>query len=142
ADGLLSVSARKQSTGVTADIVVKPSYGLSEEQITQMLKSSFDAAEQDKHARALREAVVDGERLLETIQAALNQDSDLLSEVELSEIHVQMKTLRELLSSDKKDAINAAVESLNLATERFAVKRMDASVKQVLAGQDLNQLNI
>jgi molecular chaperone HscA len=142
ADGLLSVSAREQSTGVTADIVVKPSYGLSEEQITQMLKSSFDAAEQDKHARALREAVVDGERLLEAIQAALNQDSDLLSEVELSEIHVQMKTLRELLSSDKKDAINAAVESLNLATERFAAKRMDASVKQVLAGQNLNQLNI
>ncbi len=142
ADGLLSVSAREQSTGVTADIVVKPSYGLSEEQITQMLKSSFDAAEQDKHARALREAVVDGERLLEAIQAALNQDSDLLSEVELSEIHVQMKTLRELLSSDKKDSINAAVESLNLATERFAAKRMDASVKQVLAGQDLNQLNI
>ncbi len=142
ADGLLSVSAREQSTGVSAEIVVKPSYGLSEAQISQMLKSSFDGAEQDKKSRALREAIVDAERLLEAIQNALNQDSELLSEVELIEIQLQMQTLRELLSSDKKEPIIASMEALNQATERFAAKRMDASVKQVLAGQDLNQLNI
>jgi molecular chaperone HscA len=142
ADGLLSVSAREQSTGVSADIVVKPSYGLSEEQISAMLKASFDSAETDKQARALRESIVDAERLLEAINAALNQDSGLLEAHELAQIQTQMQSLRDLLNTDQKDAINAAVETLNQATESFAAKRMDASVKQVLAGQDVNQLNL
>ncbi len=142
ADGLLSVSATEQSSGVSADIVVKPSYGLTEQEISQMLQASFNSAEQDKQARALREALVDAESLLQALRVAIQQDGDLLSEVELAEINTHMQTLQALCATDKKDAIQAAIGSLNHATERFAAKRMDASVKLALAGKDVKQLNI
>jgi molecular chaperone HscA len=142
ADGLLSVSAREQSNGVVADIVVKPSYGLSEDEITNMLKSSFGAAEQDKKARALREVIVDAERLIEAISAALAQDSHLLNAEEINAIKSQMQALKTLTSGNNSDEIHKAVEALNQATESFAAKRMDASVKQAFAGQDLNKLEL
>jgi len=142
ADGLLSVSAREQSNGVVADIVVKPSYGLSEDEITNMLKSSFGAAEQDKKARALREVIVDAERLIEAISAALAQDSHLLNAEEINAIKSQMQALKTLTASNNSDEIHTAVEALNQATESFAAKRMDASVKQAFAGQDLNKLEL
>ncbi len=142
ADGLLSVSAREQSKGVVADIVVKPSYGLSEDEITNMLKSSFGAAEQDKKARALREVIVDAERLIEAISAALAQDSHLLNAEEINAIKSQMQALKTLTAGNNSDEIHKAVEALNQATESFAAKRMDASVKQAFAGQDLNKLEL
>ncbi len=142
ADGLLSVTAREQSSGVVADIVVKPSYGLTEDEITNMLKSSFGAAEQDKKARALREAIVDAERLIEAISAALAQDSYLLNAEEINTIQTQMQQLKNLILDNNGDAIHKAVEALNHATESFAAKRMDASVKQAFAGQDLNKLEL
>jgi molecular chaperone HscA len=142
ADGLLSVTAREQSSGVVADILVKPSYGLSEDEITNMLKSSFGAAEQDKQARALREAIVDAERLIEAITAALHHDGDLLSTHEIDAIASQMNQLRILISGNNSDEIHQAVEALNHATESFAAKRMNASVKQAFAGQDLNKLEL
>ena len=142
ADGLLSVSAREQSNGVVADIVVKPSYGLSEDEITNMLKSSFGAAEQDKKARALREVIVDAERLIEAISAALAQDSYLLKAEEINAIKSQMQALKTLTAGNNSDEIHKAVEALNQATESFAAKRMDASVKQAFAGQDLNKLEL
>ena len=142
ADGLLSVTAREQSSGVVADIVVKPSYGLTEDEITNMLKSSFGAAEQDKKARALREAIVDAERLIEAISAALAQDSDLLNTEEINAINAQMQQLKNLTVSNNSDEIHKAAEALNHATESFAAKRMDASVKQAFAGQDLNKLEL
>ena len=142
ADGLLSVTAREQSSGVVADIVVKPSYGLTEDEITNMLKSSFGAAEQDKKARALREAIVDAERLIEAISAALAQDSDLLNTEEINAINAQMQQLKNLTVGNNSDEIHKAVEALNHATESFAAKRMDASVKQAFAGQDLNKLEL
>ena len=142
ADGLLSVSAREQSNGVVADIVVKPSYGLSEDEITNMLKSSFGAAEQDKKARALREVIVDAERLIEAISAALAQDSHLLNTEEINAIKSQMQALKTLTAGNNSDEIHKAVEALNQATESFAAKRMDASVKQAFAGQDLNKLEL
>ncbi len=142
ADGLLSVTAREQSSGVVADIVVKPSYGLTEDEITSMLKSSFGAAEQDKKARALREAIVDAERLIEAISAALAQDSDLLNTEEINAINAQMQQLKNLSAGNNSDEIHKAVEALNHATESFAAKRMDASVKQAFAGQDLNKLEL
>lgn len=142
ADGLLSVSAREQSNGVVADIVVKPSYGLSEDEITNMLKSSFGAAEQDKKARALREVIVDAERLIEAISAALAQDSHLLNAEEINDIKSQMQALKTLTAGNNSDEIHKAVEALNQATESFAAKRMDASVKQAFAGQDLNKLEL
>ena len=142
ADGLLSVTAREQSSGVVADIVVKPSYGLSEDEITNMLKSSFGAAEQDKEARALREAIVDAERLMEAINAALAQDGHLLNANEKSAIESQVQALKTTSQGADKDSIIEAVEALNHATENFAGRRMDASVKQAFAGQDLNKLEL
>lgn len=142
ADGLLSVTAREQSSGVVADIVVKPSYGLTEDEITNMLKSSFGSAEQDKQARALREAIVDAERLIEAINAALAQDGNLLSPSEKSAIEAQVQALITTSQGSDKDSIIQAVESLNHATENFAGRRMDASVKQAFAGQDLNKLEL
>ena len=142
ADGLLSVTAREQSSGVVADIVVKPSYGLSEDEITNMLKSSFGAAEQDKEARALREAIVDAERLIEAINAALAQDGHLLNANEKSAIESQVQALKTTSQGADKDSIIKAVEALNHATENFAGRRMDASVKQAFAGQDLNKLEL
>ena len=142
ADGLLSVTAREQSSGVVADIVVKPSYGLSEDEITNMLKSSFGAAEQDKEARALREAIVDAERLMEAINAALAQDGHLLNANEKSAIESQVQALKTTSQGTDKDSIIEAVEALNHATENFAGRRMDASVKQAFAGQDLNKLEL
>jgi molecular chaperone HscA len=142
ADGLLSVTAREQSSGVAADVVVKPSYGLTEDEITNMLKSSFGAAEQDKKARALREAVVDAERLVEAIDAALAQDGNLLSEVERVEIEAQVRLLKEVCNSEDSSAIHKAVDLLNHATESFAAKRMDASVRKALAGQELDKLKL
>ena len=142
ADGLLSVTAREQSSGVVADIVVKPSYGLSEDEITNMLKSSFGSAEQDKQARALREAIVDAERLIEAINAALAQDGDLLSPTEKLAIEAQVQALKTTSQGTDKDSIIQAVEALNHATENFAGRRMDASIKQAFAGQDLNKLEL
>lgn len=143
ADGLLSVSAQEQTSGAHADIVIKPSYGLSEEQIVNMLQSSFSAAETDKRARMLQEARVDAARLLEAIEAALRQDGEaLLDANERAAITTHMENLRQLTQQEDSDAINKAVETLNHATEHFAARRMDASVRKALAGQALNTLEI
>ena len=141
ADGLLSVSARETGSNVEANIVVKPSYGLSEEQMLAMLKSSFGAAESDKQARALAEAKVDAESLLAAIDAALEKDGDLLNSSEKQVILTQMDALRANIHGGDSDAIHAATEALNAATEDFAAKRMDASVSHALAGRDVNELN-
>jgi molecular chaperone HscA len=140
ADGLLSVTAREQTSGVEANIVVKPSYGLSEDEITSMLQASFNSAEIDKQARALREAQVDAQRLLEAIVAALQKDGALLDADELKAIESQMLALAELAQGNDSQAILKAIDTLNHATETFAARRMDASVKQALAGQNLNTL--
>lgn len=142
ADGLLAVTAREQQSGVQANIVVKPSYGLSEDEITSMLKASFASAAEDKQARALREAQVDANRLLEAIRAALDKDGELLSDEETQAISLQMDALRAATMADDSHAINSAAEALNQATEAFAARRMDASIKQAFAGQDLNTLNL
>ena|SRR5665647_2936881 len=142
ADGLLSVSAREQSSGIEANIIVKPSYGLSEDEILNMLHASFASAENDKQARALREAQVEAKRLLEAIHAALEQDGVLLTSAEREQIEQQMHALEALSSADDSHAIQDAVESLNHATEYFASRRMDASVKRALAGKSLNTLEI
>jgi len=140
ADGLLSVTAREQTTGVESNILVKPSYGLSEEQITHMLQTSFSTAKQDKEARALREAQVDAQRLIEAISAALEQDGHLLDAQELDQIKQPLEALKSL--AQDADAIVKAIDVLNEATQAFAARRMDASIKQAFAGQDLNSLQL
>ena len=142
ADGLLSVSARETSTNIEANIVVKPSYGLSEEQMLAMLQSSFGAAESDKNARMLGEAKVEAQSLILAIQAALQQDSHLLNETERKVIEAQLQALEQLNQGQDADAIHQATESLNVATEAFAAKRMDASVSRALAGKNLDSLEI
>ncbi len=142
ADGLLSVSAREQTSGIEANVVVKPAYGLNEDAIMTMLQSSFSAAESDKQARALREAIVDAERLIDAIEVALAKDGALLSETEQKAITVQLQALKALCQQQDSHAIHQASEALNHATETFAARRMDASVKQALAGQDLNTLDL
>jgi molecular chaperone HscA len=151
ADGLLSVSAVESTSNIEANIVVKPSYGLSEEQILTMLQSGFGAAEADKQARALQEAKVDAESLLLATKAALAQDGDLLNAEEKAEINAKMDALTNLTleanihapsRAGLADEIHAETEALNRATEAFAAKRMDKSVNLALAGQDLNTLEI
>ena len=142
ADGLLSVSARETSTNIEANIVVKPSYGLSEEQMLTMLQSSFGAAETDKNARILGEAKVEAQSLILAIQAALQQDSHLLNETEQEAIEAQLHALEQLIQGPDANAIHQATETLNVATEAFAAKRMDASVSRALAGKNLDSLEI
>ena len=142
ADGLLSVSARETSTNIEANIVVKPSYGLSEEQMLAMLQSSFGAAETDKNARMLGEAKVEAQSLILAIQAALQQDSHLLNETEQESIEAQLHALEQLIQGPDANAIHQATETLNVATEAFAAKLMDASVSRALAGRDVNELNL
>ncbi|TXI44717.1 Fe-S protein assembly chaperone HscA [Methylophilus sp.] len=143
ADGLLSVSAREQTNGVEANITVKPSYGLNEDQITNMLKDSFGAAESDKAARMLREAVVDAQRLMEAIQAALAEDGDtLLNADERQQIESHIDALLALCQGTDSHAVKQASDALNHATEDFAAKRMDASVQKALAGKNLDSLEL
>lgn len=151
ADGLLSVSARETVRNIEANIVVKPSYGLSEDAILDMLKSSFGAAESDKQARALAESKVDATSLLQAIDAALQQDGDLLNLSDIEQIKLKMDALKNLtletnihqpFRAGLADAIHQATEALNAATEDFAAKRMDASVSRALTGKNVENLNL
>ena len=142
ADGLLSVSARETMSNVEANIVVKPSYGLSEEQILAMLKSGFSAAESDKNARLLAEAKVDATSLILAIKSALRQDANLLNSTELAAIENQLQAFEQLTQGDDAREIHVATENLNSATEAFAAKRLDKSVSAALAGKDITTLEI
>ncbi len=142
ADGLLSVSARETSTNVEAHIAVKPSYGLSEDEITNMLKASFNSAEADKKARMLAEARVAAGAILEAVAMALSTDSALISVEEKQAIEAEMQRLALLKETQDDDAIHKAVEALNHATEAFAAARMNASVSRALAGKNLQDINL
>jgi len=142
ADGLLSVSAREMTTNIEANVVVKPSYGLSEEQILIMLQSSFVAAKTDKQARALAEAKVEATSLILAIEAALQQDSALLTPSEIEAILASLTSLQSLSNGQDSHAIHQATEALNAVTETFAAKRMDASVSHALTGKDVAKLDL
>ena len=134
ADGLLSVSAREQTTGVQAQIEVKPSYGLDDETITQMLRDSMANAKDDAAARARAEAKVEAEGLMVAVQAALDLDADLLDEAELSHIQSLMAQLHNSLPNHTADQIRAAVQALSHATDDFAARRMDRNIQRALGG--------
>jgi molecular chaperone HscA len=141
ADGLLSVSAREMASGTEASIVVKPSYGLSDEEITRMLQDSTRHARDDMLARALREQQTEAAQLLEAVDNALRQDGDaLLDAAAQARIRGSMDALRAVLDDGDHQAIKRAVEGLNLATTDFAQRRMDQSVKHALAGHKLSEL--
>ena len=138
ADGLLSVSAKEQGSGVAAQIDVKPSYGLSDDEIARMLQESFTTAQQDMQARALAEARVDADRMLLATQSALNADADLLEADEKSTID----TLMAAVASARVDADAATIEAANQAlakgTEKFAAQRMNRGIQKALAGKNIS----
>lgn len=142
ADGLLSVSAREQTNGVEANVVVKPSYGLSEDEITHMLKSSFGSAEADKTARMLAEARVSAGAIINSVTLALAADSHLISDQEKQAIETEIQNLQTVSQAEDADAINKAVDALNHATEAFAAARMNASVSHALSGKSLDSINL
>ena len=140
-DGLLNVSAREQISGVEAQIDVKPSYGLSDEQIAQMLQDSFSTAEADVKARALVEAKVDADRMLLATQSALAADAALLAESERAEIDALMLSLRGIAANSvDAAAIEAATKALADGTEAFAAARMNAGIQRALAGKSLESI--
>jgi len=140
ADGLLSVSARELGSGVEASIVVKPSYGLADDQIAKMLEDSFQSADIDMKMRALREEQVEAQRIILATQSALDADAALLNTTERIEIEKLLNAVR--MSADGNDhaLIKAAVDALARGTEDFAAKRMDRSVRVALAGKRLDEL--
>jgi molecular chaperone HscA len=141
ADGLLSVSARELASGVEAGIQVKPSYGLTDGEIARMLEDSFRKADEDRDARALREQLVDAQRLLEAVEAALAADGErLLSVEERLAIDSQMGELRGLLDSQDAVAIERQTKRLSQITDAFAARRLDSTVKAALAGRRLNDI--
>lgn len=141
ADGLLTVSALEKESGVLASIDVKPSYGLSDGEIENMLRESMENASEDVHKRALAEQKMEGSRVVEAITSALNADGDdHLSSEERAQIDALVDTLRQSIEGTEKDAIKQAVEKLESGSSVFVERRMNASVKQLMAGQELSEL--
>ncbi|MES2830901.1 MAG: Fe-S protein assembly chaperone HscA [Pseudomonadota bacterium] len=139
-DGLLSVSARELRSGVEATIVVKPSYGLADDTIAQMLQDSFQSAEIDMKLRALREEQLSAQRILLATQSALDADVALLDEPEQQAVRVLMEAVRRQLNSDDPQEIKKSVTALAKGTEEFAARRMDRSVRSALAGRKLHEV--
>ena len=140
ADGILSVSAREQKTGVEASIRVKPSYGLGDEDIVRMLKEGNEAAASDLEERKLREETVEAERILIATDSALKADGDLLNAKERSAIDKEIELLRATIAERDAEKIKAQNAALVAATSEFAARRMDRSIRQALAGQTLNNI--
>ena len=140
ADGLLSVSAREQTTGVQAQIEVKPSYGLDDETITRMLADSISHAGGDAAARARAEAEVEAESLIDAVEAALELDGDLLDESSLAAILAQISTLQSLLPEAEANPIRNATAALAAGTDDFAAKRMDRNIQRALTGQRVEDM--
>lgn len=142
ADGLLSVSAREQTTGVQTHIEVKPSYGLDDEAITAMLKDSLNHAEQDAQTRAQTEAVVEAQSIIDAVQHALTLDADLLGSEELTSIQHAITQLQTLCSQSQKNAqqIRDAIQQLSQKTDHFAEQRMNRTIRRALQGQNVEKL--
>ncbi|MEP6739450.1 MAG: Fe-S protein assembly chaperone HscA [Caldimonas sp.] len=140
ADGLLSVSAREETSGVEASVTVKPSYGLSDDEVARMLGEGFGAADADMVARSLREAQVDADRLLGAIATALAADGDLLGEPERATIAVLSEELRRVRDGADRFAIDDAVKALAASTEGFAAERMNRGIRRALAGRRIEDV--
>ncbi len=143
ADGLLAVAAREMSTGIEAHIEVKPSYGLSDDEIARMLRDSYDHARFDVEARQLAELKVDAQRLVEATEAALAEDGEtLLDPAERAAITARVAALTQAMQGNDAQTVKRASDALNQGTAEFAARRMDASVKRALKGQKLEELDL
>lgn len=140
ADGLLSVSARELGSGVEASVTVKPSFGLSDEEISRMLTEGMSKAGLDAQMRMLREQQVDAQQLIESVKAALAADADLLSAVEQTRIAQQLNMTIEAAAGDDVDTIRVAIKTLSAVTDDFAARRMDRSIRAALTGRSLEDL--
>ncbi|MDR2164345.1 MAG: Fe-S protein assembly chaperone HscA, partial [Zoogloeaceae bacterium] len=135
ADGLLSVAAREQTAGTEAGITVKPSYGLSDDEIATMLKDSLAHARDDAQRRALKEAQVEGQRLIEATEAALKEDAHLLNAGEIARIETAIARLQALILGDNRRRIDMAMDDLAFETQEFAQRRMDRNIQRALSGK-------
>jgi molecular chaperone HscA len=141
ADGLLSVTAMEKSTSVQAEIQVKPSYGLSDDEIAGMLKDSMTYAREDMQARTLAEQKVEADRVIEGLIAALQEDGDnLLNEQEQQALVKAVERLIELRNGDDADAIEQGIKETDKASQEFASRRMDASIRTALSGHSVDEL--
>ncbi|AFU18543.1 Fe-S protein assembly chaperone HscA [Actinobacillus pleuropneumoniae] len=141
ADGLLSVTAMEKSTKVQASIQIKPSYGLTDEEVTQMIKSSMTNAKEDMEARQLAEQRVEADRTIDTVISALQQDgAEVLSVEEFKLIEAEIAKLIQLKQGTDRQAIAQGVKDLDLATQTFAAKRMNLSIQKALAGKAVDEI--
>lgn len=140
ADGLLNVTAKETHTGIEASIQVKPSYGLSEERIMEMLQASMQYADTDIRARMLREQQVDGERVIDALRAALRADGHLLNDTERASLHQAIDTLQNTLASANADEIKAGIAKLDQASSDFAALRMNRSIANALVGKTIDKV--
>ncbi len=140
ADGLLSVSAEERTCGAKSDVIVKPSYGLRDDEIAAMLQASFTQAAADKTARALAEARLEAQQLLDAIAIALGEDSELLNADERAVIDSDMIALQTIRAGDDHHAIVEATKALNAATENFAARRMDKTIARALRGKNVSEI--
>ena len=140
ADGLLSVSAQEMSSGAHASITVKPSYGLSDDEVARMLQESYGAVDADMHARGLREQQVEAQRLVEATQAALAADGDLLSDAERADVERWMTALQTAAQGTDPAAVKQAIKTLAQGTDEFAERRMDRSIRTALSGRRIDEV--
>jgi len=139
ADGLLNVSAKELSTGIESAVQVKPSYGLSDSEITRMLQESYSNAQDDREARSLREQQVEADRLISALRSAIAEDgSRLLSEQEAKDLLAEIEVLENLTKGESAGAIEAGVEHLAQVSDFFASRRMDSSIQSALQGQSVD----
>jgi molecular chaperone HscA len=142
ADGLLSVAAREMTTGVEARVEVKPSYGLADDEIANMLKAGFEHAQNDMELRGLKEQQVEAARVIEATEQALVQDGTLLSDAERSELDAAIAALRVASEGQEARAIKIQLEVFNRASNEFASRRMDKSIRGALAGQKIDEIRL
>jgi molecular chaperone HscA len=140
ADGLLSVTAREQSSGVEASIEVKPSYGLSDDEISRMLTDSLSNVQGDIEARKLREAIVDAQSLTEATRSALATDGDLLDANERTAIDAALTAVDQATLGDSTRVVNEAAAALSRLTDPFAERRMNRNIQRALKGHNISEL--
>ncbi|HEX2113368.1 MAG TPA: Fe-S protein assembly chaperone HscA [Alphaproteobacteria bacterium] len=142
ADGLLTVAAREKTTGIESRVEVKPTYGLSDDEMAAMLRDSIENAREDMERRLLTEAKVDARRAIGAVRSALSADGDLLDKAEREAVEKAIAAVESTLAGSDRDAVNAAAEALEHATKPFAERRMDRGIRAALAGQRVDQLDL
>jgi len=141
ADGLLSVTAREQTSGVESTVQVKPSFGLTDQEIETMLRDSMNHAQEDVAARTLREQQVEADRILESVEAAVSLDGHLLDDEERKQIDDAIALLKKFRDETDPLKIKQAIEALNKASSEFAARRMDASIQSAMAGHKVDEFS-